>query len=83
MDVDNLVRMANRIADFFGAMPEHGEAVAGVADHLRRFWDPRMRRELLAYLDGPGGGADLSPLVREAIETHRDKLGVPRPATER
>ena len=43
--------MANRIGEFFQAMPDRQEALLGVATHIRKFWDPRMRRELLAYLD--------------------------------
>ena len=41
---ETLVRMANQIADFFKIQPAN-EAVAGTADHIRRFWDPRMRTE--------------------------------------
>ena len=40
--------MANRIGEFFQAMPDRQEALLGVATHIRKFWDPRMRRELLA-----------------------------------
>lgn len=73
MDTDNLVRMANRIGEFFQAMPEREAAVLEIAQHLRRFWEPRMRRELLAHLDLTGGG-NLLPIVREAVLAHRDKL---------
>ena len=38
-------------------------AVDGVASHLKRFWDPRMRKEIVAYVDGAG----LIDLVREAV----------------
>ena len=40
---DNLIRMANRIGDFFEAMPDHAEALEGIATHLKKFWEPRMR----------------------------------------
>ena len=43
---DDLVRMINQIAQFFDPYPE-AEAVAGVAEHLHKFWDPSMRRELI------------------------------------
>ncbi len=43
---DDLVRGVNQIAQFFNAYPET-EAVAGVKDHLQKFWDPAMRKELL------------------------------------
>lgn len=70
MDADNLVRMANRIGQFFEAMPDRAEALAGTARHLRSFWEPRMRRQLLAHLDA-GGDQDLRPFVAEAVATHR------------
>lgn len=69
-----LVRLANRIGDFFEAFPDHGEAIDGVAQHLRRFWEPRMRRRLYAYLDGPAAGAGLHALVREAVLHDRARL---------
>ena len=43
---EDLVRMVNQIADFFDAYPE-AEAISGVTEHLRKFWDPAMRRQLL------------------------------------
>jgi formate dehydrogenase subunit delta len=64
--------MANQIADFFAAYP-HDEAVAGTADHLKKFWDPRMRKTLIEYANG--GGAGLRDLVRAAIpklDAHRE-----------
>ena len=51
MDVDNLIEMANRIGEFFDSMPDHEEAVDGVADHIHRFWEPRMRLAILGALD--------------------------------
>ncbi|MBK1614263.1 formate dehydrogenase [Rubrivivax gelatinosus] len=65
MNADQLVQMANRIAAFFAAMPDHGEAVDGVATHLRKFWEPRMREQLRALIDA--GQPDLHPLVHEAF----------------
>jgi len=62
---DKLVRMANQIGKFFIAQP--GEtATRDIANHLRRFWDPRMRAAIVTYLDA--GGAGLDPLVRDAVE---------------
>ena len=69
MDIDNLVRMANRIGDFFEAMPDADEARAGIANHLRRFWEPRMRAEIVAHVR-EHDGAGLHPMVREAIRVH-------------
>jgi formate dehydrogenase subunit delta len=65
MNIERLVRMANDIGNFFKAEPDHATAVDGVAEHLKRFWDPRMRKEIVAYVDG--GGAELMDLVRDAV----------------
>jgi len=73
MDLDNLVRMANRIGDFFEAQPDADEAREGIAQHLKRFWAPAMRREIVAYVDA-AGPSDLKPIVIEAIRRHRELL---------
>ena len=77
MQVESLVRMANQIGTFFEAMPDREEALEGIAHHLKRFWEPRMRRALLAHVDqiDPGDTTDLSAIVVEAISLHRDILG--------
>ncbi len=59
-----LVYMANQIGKFFQSQG-HDNAVAGVADHIKKFWDPRMLAGIYAHLDA--GGAGLDPNVREAI----------------
>jgi formate dehydrogenase subunit delta len=65
VDVHHLVGMANDIGGFFATMPDHEEAVTAMALHLRNFWEPRMRREIIAHANN--GGADLIPIAREAI----------------
>ena len=67
MNVDNLVRMANQIGAFFEAMPDREQAITDTALHLRRFWEPRMRQQLLAHVDAHGG-TGLDPLVLEAAK---------------
>jgi formate dehydrogenase subunit delta len=73
MDGEKLIHMANQIGTFFAAMPDRDEAVDGVATHLKKFWEPRMRRKILAVLDTPEG-ASLEPLVAEALRRHRATL---------
>jgi formate dehydrogenase subunit delta len=63
MDPHNMVHMANQIALNFAAYP-HDEAVANVTTHLRQFWEPRMRKQLHAYV--ANGGSGLHELVLEA-----------------
>ncbi|GLU32397.1 formate dehydrogenase subunit delta [Trinickia caryophylli] len=74
MNEHHLIDMANRIGEFFESMPDRDEATAGIADHIRRFWDPRMRRVILAVLDDPAASAPLLPIVREALEHARAEL---------
>lgn len=73
MDNDNLIRMANRIGLFFSAMPERTEALEGIASHIKRFWEPRMRRQILAYLEEQGG-AGLQDIVLDALRQHAPML---------
>jgi formate dehydrogenase subunit delta len=64
MSPERLVYMANQIGRFFAHQPE-AQAVASTADHLKKFWDPRMRKVILDYVDQGGDG--LQPLVRQAV----------------
>ena len=65
---DRLIYMANQIGKFFESQGD-GKAVPGIADHIHKFWDPRMRKAIFAHLDA--GGAGLDPEVREALESLR------------
>jgi formate dehydrogenase subunit delta len=69
MNVERLVDMVNDIANFFASEPDHALGVAGVANHIKRYWEPRMRKQILAHLDE--GGHGLSDLAREGVQ----KLG--------
>ena len=64
MSPDRLIHMANQIGKFFQSQGQ-GKAVPGIAEHIRKFWEPRMRTAILAHLDA--GGAGLDPDVRDAI----------------
>ena len=65
MDIERLVRMVNDISRFYHSEPDHDEAVKGVAGHLERFWEPRMRRAIMAHVEA--GGEGLSELGTEAV----------------
>ena len=68
MSPEKLAYMANQIGKFF-AHQKHDLAVASIATHLRQFWDPRMRRDILAHFDDPE--VRLDPTVREAVQQLR------------
>jgi formate dehydrogenase subunit delta len=65
-----LIYMANQIGKFF-APQEHETAVAGIANHLTKFWDPSMRKKIVHHLNE--GGEGLDPRVKEAVETLKAK----------
>ena len=70
--IETLVRMANQIAANVAHHPPE-QAAGEVAAHLRSFWAPSMRDELIAWVDN-GGGADgdgLDPLARAAVDVLR------------
>jgi len=66
MHNENLIKMANDISDFFGSDPDHASAVNGVLDHLRKFWEPRMRQAIIAHYRA--GGEGLSDLAKDAVK---------------
>lgn len=70
MTPEKLVSMANQIGRFFASQGTD-QAAHGTADHIRQFWDPRMRAGILDHL--AAGGAGLDPHVRRAIEMLRDQ----------
>lgn len=65
MKTERLVQMANDIGNFFGAEPQRTDAISGISNHMRKFWEPRMREAIIKHLEA--GGAGLDDVVREAI----------------
>jgi formate dehydrogenase subunit delta len=75
MNTEHLIKMANQIGDFFSTMPDRDQAVADLASHLKRFWEPRMRKALLAHIEEKQGEG-LSGIVLEAVAKHMAQLAV-------
>ena len=71
--IEKLVRMANQIAEFFRPYSD-AEAAAGVHEHIRAFWTPAMRNELIAFAEAGGNG--LQPRVTAAMERFRSPPSV-------
>lgn len=65
MHSEYLVRMANDIGHFFAAEPDKEEAARNVLAHFKRFWDPRMRAQIIAHYRS--GGTGLSEIVSSAV----------------
>ncbi len=62
MDIERLRYMANQIARNLAAQGEEA-AVAGTAQHIRDFWDPRMKAAILADTL-----TELDPIAQAAIK---------------
>ena len=73
MNVGSLVTMANQIADFFVSEAGVDAAPQEIASHITKFWDPRMRTQIIAH--AAAGGAGLSPAALAAARQ------LQRPAT--
>ena len=69
MKLELIIAMANQIGDFFSPYPPE-RAAEGLRNHLRTYWDPRMRDALLEHIDA--GGEGLSELVVDGARLLRD-----------
>ena len=78
MSVASLVKMANDIGRFFASEPRRADAIAGIATHMQRSWDPRMLRQIVAHLASGGDGLDELP--REAVRLLKLPEARPPPA---
>ncbi|MDG2377104.1 MAG: formate dehydrogenase subunit delta [Woeseiaceae bacterium] len=82
IDMDHLIVMANQIGDFFAPYPAERYR-EGMRNHLRTYWDPRMRSALLAHIDAGGDGLDLrvidaALLLREKAADKNGYYGPPQ-----
>jgi len=66
MNVERLIEMANDIANFFAADPDRQAGIDGVTNHLRKFWEPRMRHQIVAHVRAHGASG-LSELANAAV----------------
>jgi formate dehydrogenase subunit delta len=67
----NLVYMANQIGKFFAHQPTD-KAIDSIADHLFKYWDPRMRKAIVVHLE-EHAGAGLDPRTLAAVQKVRDR----------
>ncbi len=63
---EHLVTMANDIANFFHSESDRQVAVDGIVAHIKRFWEPRMRKKILLHFT-QHNGEGLSELAHAAI----------------
>lgn len=72
MEIQHLVKMANQIGQFFEAEPDRDQAILDIATHLKRFWDPRMRKAIVAHAET--GGENLKEIVATALVSKKALL---------
>lgn len=65
MDNSNLIKMANNIGAFFKSEPNREVGIQGVEQHIRNSWEPRMRKQIIEYVQQ--GGDELMDIVAEAV----------------
>lgn len=77
-NIEHLIKLANRIGDFFEALPDREEGLAGIANHIQKFWEPRMRIALLSFLEQQPNGQTstiaLSDIALQAITQNKEQL---------
>jgi formate dehydrogenase subunit delta len=70
---NKLVRMANQIADNFNYGSDRSKAVAGVLDHLVRFWTPTMKQTIVEQQQA--GNIGLNEIADEAVKVLAETIG--------
>ena len=76
MNIENLVTMANQIGTFYASYPDQIEGRTEIANHLQRYWAPRMRKQLYEHIDGEHGEG-LHTIVLVALMEHRREKAPP------
>jgi formate dehydrogenase subunit delta len=66
MNIALLIKMANEIGDFFSGASDPEGAPRDVANHIRRYWEPRMRAQMFKYYE-ERQGAGLTELAKSAV----------------
>ena len=56
MNTHHLVKMVNEISAFWEGEAGAENAAKAIANHLRHYWDPRMRSEIVAHYHAGAGG---------------------------
>ena len=67
MNTDLMIKMVNEISAFFAGEDDRALAAREVEQHLIKYWEPRMRAQLLEYFE-QRQGAGLSELSIKAVE---------------
>src|ERR1700734_1820253 len=67
MNIDLLIKMTNQITSFWQSEVDEEAAAKEVATHLTRYWDPRMRKQMVTYYE-ERQGAGLTEVALKAVQ---------------
>ena len=76
MNTDLMIKMLNEISAFFAGEDDRVQAARDVQNHVHRYWEPRMRAQLLEYFE-QRQGAGLSELALEAVRLLAEETHLP------
>ncbi|MBL43049.1 MAG: formate dehydrogenase [Rhodospirillaceae bacterium] len=55
MNTQKLIYMANQISNYFESYPEE-KAIISTTNHINKYWDKRMKKEIIVYAENNGDG---------------------------
>ena len=71
MEKNQLITMANQVGGFFKSYPDREQATKDVATHLKKFWPPVMRKEIVEYVASSKETDNLlDDIVNDAIKKY-------------
>jgi len=71
MKKNHLITMANQIGGFFKSYPDKEQATKDIASHLKKFWPPIMREEIIEYVESSKEKDNLlDDMVNEAVKKY-------------
>jgi formate dehydrogenase subunit delta len=76
MNTDLMIKMLNEISAFFAGEDDREQAARDIQNHVRRYWEPRMRAQLLEYFE-QRKGAGLSDLALKAVALLAEEAHLP------
>ena len=78
MNIDHLIKMANEITAFWSGEVGEEAAPKEVATHLRRYWEPRMRAQMITYYH-ERQGSGLNDIAKAAVGVLAEQAAQPKP----
>jgi len=70
MSCERIIEMINQIDDFFKPYPEK-RRIEGIRNHLKTYWDPRMRNQLINLIDSDK--ILLSPSIVNSVQLLKEE----------